>query len=97
MDIILLIVVYILSACAISWLAYRKGLKWFKLLLVGLFLTPFASAILYANTNPIKVYREKRYKCSRCKYYFTENHPHCPHCLTEGYEIILKTTWVDMT
>jgi energy-coupling factor transporter transmembrane protein EcfT len=97
MDIYLLIVAYIGVAIFIAWLSFKKGLNWFKLLIFGVLFTPFVSAIIYSNSNPVRVYREKRYKCSRCNYYFTENHANCPHCISDGHEINLKTTWVDMT
>ena len=49
------------------------------------------------NTNKVKIYQEKRYKCRRCNYYFTESHEYCPNCATDGEKVKLRIVNVDMT
>ncbi len=97
MELILIGIAYLLVGAVISFYAWKKGLSWFRILLVCIILTPFVGFIIYANTNKVKIYQEKRYKCRRCNYYFTESHEYCPNCATDGEKVKLRIVNVDMT
>lgn len=97
MDLIIFITVYLVLSFYLAYLSYRKGINWFSTLLISLAFTPVAGFIRYQSAKPIKVYKEARYKCRRCNYYFTEHHNHCPYCEKEGHKIPLKKVYVDMT
>ncbi|MGC8864365.1 MAG: hypothetical protein ACP5O2_01475 [Bacteroidales bacterium] len=97
MDLLIFVSVYLALALYLSFLSYRKGISWFITLLVSLLFTPVAGFIRYQSAKPIKVYKEARYKCRRCNYYFTEAFNYCPYCEKEGHKIPLKKIYVDMT
>jgi energy-coupling factor transporter transmembrane protein EcfT len=97
MELKIIAVVYFLIACALSYFAWKKGLRWFRVFLASIILTPFIGFIIYSSTERVKIFKEKRFKCRRCNYYFTESHEFCPNCASEGEKIRLKTVSVDMT
>ncbi|HAQ65534.1 MAG TPA: hypothetical protein DCR43_06750 [Bacteroidales bacterium] len=96
MDLILLIVAYFFTSIIIAILAVRKQLSWVRAILLSVFLTPFAGAI-YLNRSSVHSWYEPRYKCSRCDFSFTEPLGECPHCKSEGHQVVLKKTMAKMT
>lgn len=97
MDLILLIIVYAVAAISIPVMAFRKGLSWLRALLLSVFLTPFAGAIYLANSTQLPMWYEKRYRCPRCGFSFTEPSEECPYCAAEGHHVKLKETYAKMT
>lgn len=97
MDLIVFVSVYLAFSLYLAYLSHRKGINWIVTLLISLIFTPVGGFIRYQSAKPIRVYKEARYKCRRCNYYFTEPYHHCPHCEAEGHKIPLKKVFVDMT
>ncbi len=97
MDLIAFILIYFIAGIVVSILSYRKGLFWLWALLLSILLTPVAGILYYQSKRPVKIFEENRYKCPRCKFYFTEQHPECPYCKKDGEEIKLRRVKVDMT
>ncbi|MDK2908891.1 MAG: hypothetical protein PWR20_458 [Bacteroidales bacterium] len=97
MDLLIFITIYILATLALTYLSYKKGISWFLTFIISLIFTPVAGFIRYQSVKPIKVYKEARYKCKRCNYYFTEPSKFCPYCEKEGHHIPLHKVYVDMT
>lgn len=97
MDLLFFIGIYLLATLILTYLSYKKGINWVFTLIISIIFTPVAGFIRYQSVKPIRVYKEARYKCRRCNYYFTEPKEYCPHCGKEGHKIPLKKVYVDMT
>ncbi len=97
MDLILFISFYLLFTLLITYLSYKKQISWLPTLIISLIFTPVAGFIRYQSVKPIKVYKEARYKCRRCNFYFTDYKEYCPNCEKEGHKIPLRKVYVDMT
>ncbi|HNQ60022.1 MAG TPA: hypothetical protein PK028_04345 [Bacteroidales bacterium] len=97
MDLIIFISVYLISCFVIAFMAYKKKINWWLALIISVIVTPVGGFIYYQSNNPIKAYKEVRYKCQRCGFYFTEKATFCPFCEHDGHKIPLKKIYVDMT
>lgn len=97
MDLIIFISIYVLAAFVATYRAYQKRLNWLMALVLSLFLTPVAGFIYSRTTKAVRIFKEQRYKCPRCNFYFTEPHAECPYCKKDGHTIHLRKLYVDMT
>lgn len=97
MDILLAALIYTIATLIITYLAWKKRISWKKAFLLSLLLTPFAGAIYYSNTHILYTYKEARYKCQRCGFYFTTEAEYCPHCAKDGVKVPLIKTYATMT
>ena len=97
MDISLAALIYTIATIVITYLAWKKQISWRKALVLSLLLTPFAGAIYYSNTYTLYTYKEARYKCQRCGFYFTTEVEYCHHCAKDGVKVTLIKTYATMT
>ncbi len=97
MDLLFFIGIYLFATLILTYLSYKKGINWILTLIISLIFTPVAGYIRYQSVKPVKVFKEARYKCRRCNYYFTEPKEYCPYCEKEGHKIPLRKVYVDMT
>jgi hypothetical protein len=97
MDLIIFLSVYLMACLVLTFLSYRKKINWWLTLIISILVTPVGGFIYYQSNNPIKVYKEARYKCRCCGFYFTEESTFCPYCEQDGHKIPLKKVYVDMT
>lgn len=97
MDISLAALIYTIATIVITYFAWKKQISWRKALVLSLLLTPFAGAIYYSNTYTLYTYKEARYKCQRCGFYFTTEVEYCPHCAKDGVKVTLIKTYATMT
>ncbi len=70
--------------------AKNSRLSFVQLFLISFFLSPLVGLLFLLATKKRFSYYVYQYKCPRCKYYFTENYPICPHCKKDGYKVSLK-------
>jgi len=96
-EIILASSLYIFLSVLIGFRANKSDLNFTQLFLISFFLTPLTGFIVLIKTKKRFYYYIYQYKCSRCNYYFTEEHSNCPQCIDEGYNIPLKRVKKIMT
>ncbi len=87
-----IIITYIIICYFFSFLGKKREIGKRRLFWISLFLTPAIGLAIYLGSQDIKMkhYIEKKFKCERCGYVFTENYEFCPFCEKEGIKHELK-------
>lgn len=94
---VLLAVSYTLTCLFIGLIGTKRRIGFKQSILLSVFLTPIIG--LYAVLkSPKRIdYRVYRYKCSRCKFSFTDQYAYCPHCEQDGVKVSLNRVKRTMT
>ena len=84
--------IYILLVIFFTILSYYRDIGIVKGFLYNLFFTPLIGGVIvlssYKSDDPIHIVTV--YKCSRCRFEFTQNEEFCPICSKEDEKIRLK-------
>ena len=88
----IIVIFYILVCYVFSFLGKNREIGKRRLFWVSLFLTPVIGLAIFLSSQDRKMkhYIEKKYKCERCGYVFTDFHENCPFCEKEGIKHELK-------
>jgi L-cystine uptake protein TcyP (sodium:dicarboxylate symporter family) len=88
----LIIVFYILVCYLFSLAGKKREIGKRRLFWLSLFLTPVIGLAIFLGSQELKMnsYIEKKYKCERCGYVFSDYHENCPFCEKEGIQHELK-------
>lgn len=83
---IILVVFYILLCYFFSLIGKKREIGKRRLFIISLFFTPVIGLAFFFGSQELKMnhYIEKKYKCERCKYVFSDYHDNCPFCEKEG-------------
>ncbi|RLD60594.1 MAG: hypothetical protein DRJ05_04405 [Bacteroidetes bacterium] len=87
-----IIAAYIIICYFFSFLGKKREIGKRRLFWISIFLTPVIGLAIFLGSQDRKMnhYIEKKFKCERCGYVFTENFEHCPFCEKEGIKHGLK-------
>ena len=81
-----LIILYIVIVFLFSRLGKTREIGPRRLFWISLFLTPVIGLAFFLSSGhrKIKPFTERKYKCERCGYVFSEELDCCPFCEKEG-------------
>ncbi|MBC8487212.1 MAG: hypothetical protein H8D45_14380 [Bacteroidetes bacterium] len=86
------IILYVVVVYLFSRLGKSREIGPRRLFWLSLFLTPIIGIAFYLSSQELKMihYTERKFKCERCGYVFSEDYPNCPFCEKEGVNQELK-------
>ena len=86
---ILIILIYLFLCFVLYQIGKGKKMGGVAIGIVSLFFTPVVGFILFFFAQNRMVAMETRYQCPECKFEFTQQHKHCPHCDDKEREVML--------
>ncbi len=81
-----LIILYIVIVFLFSRLGKTREIGSRRLFWLSLFLTPVLGLAFFFSSGhrKMKPFTERKYKCEKCGYVFSEEYEYCPFCEKEG-------------